>query len=290
MIRSSIAWCGAQTIYLLIFLFGRRITLADNPWLAGPFGSRFIGEGPYEECAKNEGLTLTRNAKDCGLVGQFQDLKSATFDPESVAPAIKNFYERSSDFSMDVWARSYFPMNLGLSLLVTTLSREVNQLNFPLDALETAAGMTSEIVLLSTAEGEVRYRGWFHKLAHSGRVLYTGFYMVSDVPVANAPCMKVVFPMPRGNATVILRPRSDESGHFHMSSDGDKFGDCGFYRVQELFGKTYVWRIRSLKETFHLYPAEDASLRCDHQVRFLGLPVLSLHYKIFPRTSPAVGR
>ena len=63
----------------------------------------------------------------------------------------------SSVYRMDVWAESAFPANIGLWLLVTTISRKVNQLNFPLRVLETAKGMASEIVLLRDAAGAVRY-------------------------------------------------------------------------------------------------------------------------------------
>jgi len=44
-----------------------------------------------------------------------------------------------------------------------------------------------------------------------------------------------------------------------------------------------VWHIRSLKERFHVYVDGEGTLRCDHTVRFLGMPALRLHYKIFRR-------
>ena len=44
-----------------------------------------------------------------------------------------------------------------------------------------------------------------------------------------------------------------------------------------------VWHIRTLKEHFHVYVDDAGVLRCDHGVRFLGLPVLKLHYKIAKR-------
>ena len=112
--------------------------------------------------------------------------------------------------------------------------------------LETAKGMDSKIVLLRDAAGAVRYAGWYRKLVDTGRVIYTGFYMVGHTPHGEKPAVKVVFPMPHGNATVILRPSLDRNGEFELSSAGQAFGDVGFY----------------------------------HQVRFLGMPVLHLHYRI----------
>ena len=39
-------------------------------------------------------------------------------------------------------------------------------------------------------------------------------------------------------------------------------------------------RIRTLKEHFRVYVDDHGTLRCDHGIRFLGFPVLHLHYRI----------
>jgi len=183
---------------------------------------------------------------------------------------------------MDVWSKTYFPTNIGLWLLVKTISRQVNQLNFPLSPLDTAHGMQSEIISLRRPDGSVRYTGWFRTLAQEQHVLYTGFYMTEHAPNVGAPCVKVVFPMPRGNATVVLRPELGPDGSLILDSSGRKFGDAGFYRIRARDdARVRVWQIRTLKERFHVYVDAHGVLRCDHAVRFLGLPVLTLHYKIF---------
>ena len=41
-----------------------------------------------------------------------------------------------------------------------------------------------------------------------------------------------------------------------------------------------VWKIRSLKERFRVYVDAEGVLRCDHAIRFVGFPVLHLHYRI----------
>jgi hypothetical protein len=76
-----------------------------------------------------------------------------------------------------------------------------------------------------------------------GRTLYTGFYMTERVPHCDAPCVKVVFPMPNGNATVILRPAIDEKGHLRLSSKGARFGDAGFYRLHNLGEDRCLWGV-----------------------------------------------
>jgi hypothetical protein len=276
-------------IHGLIALFGRRRARAEHPWLQGPMGADVIGDAPYGDVAAAEGLTVERTSRAGGLVPDFGALAGPTFDPAAVHPLIRAFYERTSDFAMDVWSQTFFPTNLALALLVTTISRQVNQLNFPLSPLEAALGMASEIILLRRPDGSIRYTGWFRTLAPQQRVLYTGFYMLERAPGEDGPSVKVVFPMPRGNATVILRPRAHPDGSFTLDSSGRGFGQAGFYRVAAHGAKGLrVWYIRTLKEHFHVYVDERGVLRCDHSVRFLGLPVLRLHYKIVPREGVAV--
>ncbi|HYJ77996.1 MAG TPA: hypothetical protein VEW03_00140 [Longimicrobiaceae bacterium] len=279
--RDLVATIGGWVVYGLCQLFGRTHRRRDVPWLDGPVGGRLIGDAPYRDVAVEEGLTVERRARDSGLVPDWTALGCDGFDPARTHPLVREFYEHTTEFTMDVWSRTYFPTSIGLALLVTTISRQVNQLNFPLSPLETAYGMNSEIILLRRADGSVRYTGWFRTMGEEQRVLYTGFYMVGETPNEAGPCVKVVFPMPRGNATVLLRPGLGEDGSLILESSGRRFGDAGFYRVHLRDAERIrVWYIRSLKERFHVYVDERGVLRCDHTVRFLGLPVVRLHYKI----------
>lgn len=280
-LRAVFGTLGAWFIYFLIWLFGRRVRMADEPWLAGPLGGRYIGDRPYEACAEQEGLELERDATRGGLVPDFSALAGPSFDPSRVDAGVRAFYEHTAEHRMDVWSRTYFPANVALWLLVSAISRRVNQLNFPLHAIEAAKGMLSEIVLLRRRDGSIRYTGWFRRLAESGHVVYTGFYMTESVPGWDSPCVKVVFPMPEGNATVVLRPRALDDGSLELSSTGRVFGDVGFYRIQRSrSGGFRVWRVRTLDECFRVYVDEQGTPRCDHEISFLGLRVLRLHYRM----------
>jgi hypothetical protein len=280
-IRGLIAAIGATFISLLIHVFGRVVRESSAPWLSGPVGSDYIGDKPYEEAAARENLELVRRASAGGLIPDFRVLDGAGFCVDRVRPEVRDFYEHTATYRMEMWSGTSFPGNIGLWLLVTTISRKVNQLNFPLSALDSAKGMDSEIVLLKQPDGAVRYAGWYRRLVDTGRTIYTGFYMTTRVPHCANPCVKVVFPMPNGNATVILRPSLDQDGHFRLASKGQRFGDAGFYRVQRIDAdRMRVWRVTTLHEEFRVYVDDDGVLRCDHAVRFLGLPILQLHYRI----------
>jgi hypothetical protein len=288
MIARIVGAIGARFIYLLIALFGRTHRKDEIGWLVGPLGGDVIGDAPYGEVAAAEGLTIERAAEDGGLVPDFAALDGGGFDPSRVHPLVRRFYEHTTAFTMDVWSQTYFPASVALWLLVTTISRQVDQLNFPLSPLDTAHGMQSEIISLKRPDGSVRYTGWFRTLAQAKRVLYTGFYMTERAPLAPGPCVKVVFPMPRGNATVVLRPSVDPDGALVLDSSGGRFGDGGFDRVQARGSdRLRVWHVRTLRERFRVFVDEAGVLRCDHAIRFLGLPVLRLHYKIADRVKSA---
>jgi hypothetical protein len=281
-LRSTVGVCGEWFIGVLLFVYGRRYRPDEVRWLLGPIGGAAIGDRPYEETARAEDLSIERLAATGGLLPDFAVLGSASFDPAIVDPRIRDFYEDTAAYRLDTWATAYFPARLALWLLVTTISRRVQQLDLPLDGLDTAKGITSEIILLREAAGAIRYTGWFRRRAYDGRVLYTGFYMTQRVPDGDRPCVKAVFPMPGGNATVILRPENDGTG-LRLSSAGAGFGDAGFYRLQRSGDRVRVWRVAHLHDTFHLYVDQDDAVRGDHEIRFLGMGVITLHYRMARR-------
>ena len=281
-LRTIVGTCGEWLIYGLIRVCGRRHVPRELTWLLGPFGGATIGDRPYEEIARAEGLSIERLATTGGLIPDFSVLASADFDPGRVDARIRDFYENTARYRFDTWVSAYFPSRLALWLLVTTISRRVQQLDLPLDGLDTAKGITSEIILLRDSRGTLRYTGWLRSRLGDGRVLYAGFYTTQRLPAGDVPCVKAVFPMPDGNATVMLRPVNDGAG-FRLTSVGTGFGDAGFYRVQKSGGGIRIWRVARLHDTFHLYVDHEGCVRCDHGVRFLGVKVITMHYRMAPR-------
>ena len=56
--------------------------------------------------------------------------------------------------------------------------------------------------------------------------------------------LKFVFPMPNGNATVVLRPENLDGSGLRLVSAGTRMGDTGFYRIGRVDADTLrVWRI-----------------------------------------------
>jgi hypothetical protein len=273
---------GMGFIRVYLRVFGRTVRKADVPWLVGPIGGGGeIGSGPYQQVADRDGLTIDANATDAGLLPELDVLSGPDFDPMKTDPAVRHFYEHTAAYDLDVWSETRFPGRLFLWLLVWTVSRSMNQLNFPVFGLETSRGMTSEVLPLRDGSGRAVHTGWQRRLIGSGRIIYSGFYTTVRPPRAKSACVKVVFPVPRGNATVLLRPRYDAEGRFRLLSAGDGFGDAGFYRVLELDAdRLKVRYLKTLRERFAVYTDAEGVLRCDHDVHFLGITMLRLHYRM----------
>lgn len=291
-LQRTLGAMGAALIRAWITIFGRRIRKDEIPWLLGPVGpdQLSIGAKPYELVAEREGLTVEHGARGVGLVPDFLTLASDNFDPTSVHPEVRRFYEKTSEYDLEAWSESPFPGRLFLWLIVHTVSRAMNQLNFPIFGLDLSRGLVSDVLPMRNATGDLVHTGWLRRIRGSDRVVYTGFYSVGRVPLSPSACVKVAFPLPRGNATVLFEPGVDRSagepehgrGRFTLASLGSRrFGDTGFYRVLESGPDHWrVLRFRTLHEYFWVYVDDEDVLRCDHLVRFFGLTILRLHYKM----------
>ena len=265
----------SRTINLWLRLTGKTISLAEHPWLSGPMGGKYIGDTFYREFAEQNNLQVGDAAKS-GLMRDFSLLGSQQHP--DFQQEVARFYEQTSNYTMDVWSQSFYPVKLFAQLLIKTISKEINQLNIPLSPMETSAGMSSEVIPLNTANGETKLVCWLRKRMTDKRVVYCGFYAV--VNINGKMFVRVVFPLPDGSVTVVLRPEFLNDGSFRLVSDRSKFGGAGYYRVQKHKpGFVKVKRI-PLKEIIHVYQDENKILRTDHWFWFMGMKLLKLHYKM----------
>lgn len=216
-----------------------------------------------------------------GLIPDFDSLRGPSFEPNSVRPEIRHFYEHAAMYHLDVWSEVSLLGRFFLWLLVEFISRRMEQLNFPISSLEVAKGMSSRVLqLIDPKTNTVKYTGWLRSLKSSGNVIYAGLYSTIRIPGEENPCVKVTFPC-RGSANVYLRPVQHADGSFGLDSSSSAFGSAGFYRVVAA-GANHrrVRYIKTLHELFHVYVDSEGVLRTDHKISFLGFVVLRLHYKM----------
>lgn len=270
---------------------GRRVDLATKPWLRGPIGQPHgVGANYFTDLAAREGLAFS-HAGERGLVTDLSQLDAPDFDHREVAPAVADFYARTSEFCLDSWAEWSGPFRAFGWILASIFSRRLEQLNVPLSSLDTSHGVTSDVIhLVDPATGTLRHTAWVRQLVGSGNVLYAGSYSVATLPGRIGACIKVVFPLPNGNGIVFMRPEAHSDGSLSVVSAGQRFGDPGFYfTVYGSAGRVWARYLPSLRERIHVYPAEGVAVRADHVLSLFGATFLRLHYRLQPDVPAFVG-
>jgi hypothetical protein len=282
-------WIGLTLealIHSYVCLTGRRCVPAEQIWLSGPVGKPGRGGiGYYEDYAEGAGLSIVADDPTAGLLPSFERLRGPSFDPAAVDPRVIAFYEHTASYSLEAWSHWSWPFGAFAWILIAFVSRRMDQMNLPLSPLDTSQGMTSEVLKLVGPDGQaVPLAGWFRRMRGSGRAIYAGFYTVATPPAGEGPCVKVVFPVPRGSATVLLRPEAQPDGSLKLISQGKRFGHPGFYRLVETgANKLAVRHIPAMHEVIHVYVNDSGEMRTDHLFSFFNVPMLRLHYKISER-------
>jgi hypothetical protein len=261
---------------------GRRVSLATDRWLDGPIGgTRKIGKHFFDAYAAERNLETVRTGVR-GLIPHFQGLEAGDSRLKTIAAEVKQFYEQTSEFDLDAWSEwhgVFRPFGRALSLIFST---RLQQLNVPLSSLDSAKGMTSNVdQMRDPVSGEIVQTAWIRELRATGNVLYAGSYSLCTIPGQVGSCVKVVFPLPNGNAIVLMRAEANADGSLSLKSMGKKYGDPGFYFVvHDGLGNIWARYVHNMQEEIRVYPGEPGTVRADHTLWFWGIQFLRLHYRM----------
>ena len=264
---------------------GRRLLLKDHLWLDGPIGNtRLIGKDFFLNYALQHNLQVVQTGVR-GLVDDLTALAGGSSDITHVEAPVRNFYERTSEYTIDAWSKWHGLFQPFGEALAIIFSRRLQQMNIPLSPLDSARGMTSNVIQLREPQtGNLLQTAWVRELNATRNVIYAGTYSICTIPGHPTPCIKVVFPLPNGNAVVVMRPEVRLDGSFFLTSAGNTFGDPGFYFVVHA-GDGTIWTryLKSMQETIHVYAAEHGATRADHILHLWGKEFLRLHYRMLAK-------
>ena len=210
--------------------WGNRIKPEAVPWLMGPFGKPgAIADDFVNKIAEDEGLIIERNVTSQGLIISIKELKLSDTESTRLSQKVIDFYEQTGHYKLN-FSVKWNPLFKIFGRLVTYLfSNRIGQLNIPTSNVESSNQINSEIITLSDPRsGKVKYTIWYRTFKSTGQVLYSGVYTTCTLP-SGKTCIKAVFPLPNGNATVIMSPSVGPNGELHLDASGKKFGDSGFY-------------------------------------------------------------
>jgi hypothetical protein len=239
-----------------------------------------IGEKFFHRLAGRQQLLIDAQSAARGLLPDIQCLEGPGFSPGKLNGQIVRFYQETSRFSFDVtpeWKGGMRPLARLVSIL---FSRRLRQLNVPLSSADTLGGTSSEIFPVRRGEKHL-FSAWIRTLRSSGSTLYVGAYSTALIPGHGSPCIKVVFPLPNGSAMVFMRPELRQDGSLLLLSEGERFGDPGFYFYVHRDASGGVARyVRALRESIFIYPGEGLDVHADHDLSFFGRGFLRQHYEM----------
>lgn len=259
---------------------GRPVDLrgADS-WLHAPMHKAgVVGDGWLESAADQSGTRLVEDP-DAGLLRSMSDLDAEDFRHDLVDPVVRDFYEHTARWRMEVWTGWNPAFRPGGALIARWFGRRVGQLAIPVDPLVVSRGMDSRIVTFVDPEGRPRAAAWIRSLRATGEFIYSGRYAVTTIPSSGRPTIHVTFPLESGNVQVFLRPENDADGSLWLRSPRSEHGGLGAYVVVRVRGCDHAAH-PALAETFHVFVDEEGVLRTDHEVRLWGLRVVRLHYRL----------
>ncbi len=267
------------TTQLWVKLTGKRIDLELYPWLKGPIGKPDgIGSDFFNQLAWEQNLSVEHGG---GLLEDFKQLASERCDTEKISPLVKDFYENTGCYELEAWSEWCGWFKPFGWVLATVFSRRLQQLNVPLSNLETSRGMTSRVTsLVDPRTGKKYCTAWVRELLSNKNVVYAGSYSVCKLPDVPGACVKVVFPLPNGNAIVIMHAKSLPDGSFSITSSGRGFGEPGFYFTVCTDEGVWARYVRAMRESIRVYPSGSSDVRADHVLRIWDMVFLRLHYKL----------
>jgi hypothetical protein len=258
---------------------GRRIDITGTErWLTSP-SNAFEAKGDDWLTALDAAGQVRPARPDDGLLAAMAALDGPQFTSADVDPQVRDFYERTASWQMEVWSQWHTLFAPGGELIARLWGRRVGQLALPVQPLSVSRGMASTVRIVDDEQGDRLGAAWVRDLKSDGSKVYSGFYRVGVLPGNEQPHVHVSFPLESGSVQVFLTPRNDIDGSFWLHSRSTSFGADGAYSVVQ-FGENWYAAQPPLRETFHVFTDGEGVLRTDHWLKLGPWQALQLHYRL----------
>ena len=280
-----------RTLSALLFsdaqvsLLAERVQPEDLPFVV-PLAARtsHVGTGYVRDLAETLGGAYTAGVADIGIVASLDDLAGPEFDPAEANPIVRQFYEHTTRFTLDIVPQWRAWVRPGYLLYRTLVARRLGQANVPMNQREALRGVRSRIdTITGIDEGsgdQVAVRGWIRSFADTDEPIYVGIY--TTYRHDERGYVSVGFPIPYGSFTATLVPRRRHGGGLTLSSHGN--GHAGHYLtyIDPDSGALTTLVVHGFGEQLDVY-VDEGELRAEHSFTIFGLPFLVLHYRIRPK-------
>jgi hypothetical protein len=284
-VAAAAAVVGFRTASAVLFrdpqisLLAERVRPEDVPFVV-PLASqtRYVGTGYVRALAEVMGGTYTPDVKDIGIAASLDELAGPSFDPARVDPLVREFYEHTTRFALDIVPEWRTWVRPGYLLYRTLLARPLGQANVPMSQREVQRGVRSRIDTITGVDGTVAVRGWIRSLADTDEPIYVGIY--TTYRHGDRGYVSVGFPLPQASFTATLVPSAREDGGLVLDSRSE-LDQPGHYLtyIDPQTGELTTAAVRGFAERLDVH-ADDKVLRAEHAFWVFGIPFLVLRYRM----------
>ncbi|HSK25682.1 MAG TPA: hypothetical protein VK894_02075 [Jiangellales bacterium] len=263
-------------------LLAERAAPRDLPFVVPlPARSRYVGTGYVRDLAEDLGGVYTADVQDTGIVDSLDALAGPSFDPRGVDPRVREFYEHTTRFTLDITPEWRAWVRPGYLVYRTLVARPLGQASVPSTRREARRGVRSRIDTVTTAAGDVGVRGWIRSFVDDDEPIYVGIY--TTYRLGEQGYVSVGFPLPHASFTATLLPRARPGGGLTLTSRHDD-GQAGHYLayVDPVTGDLTALAVHGFAEHLDVY-VEGGEVRADHAFWVFGMPFLVLRYRIRPK-------
>jgi hypothetical protein len=277
-VTSALVFRDAQ-----VSLLAERVTAEDLPFVvAREARSTYVGTDYVRDLAAALGGSYVADAADVGIIASLDELAGPDFDPAAVDARVREFYEHTTRFRLDIAPQWRLWVRPGYLLYRTLVARPLGQANVPMNQRDTQRGVRSRIDTISPpGEDVVAVRGWIRSVADTDEPIYVGIY--TTYRHEGRGYVSVGFPLPKGSFTATLLPRARAGGGLVLTSRSE-LEHPGHYLtyIDPDTRDLTALAVHGFAEQLDVY-VEDDELRAEHAFSVFGLPFLVLHYKLHRR-------
>jgi hypothetical protein len=282
---ASAAVLAFRSLSALVFrdaqvsLLADRVPAADLPFVVPrPARSAYVGTRYIQDLAHELGGTYTAATENTGIVGSLDTLRGPDFDPGRVDPLVREFYEHTTRFALDIEPEWRMWVRPGYLLYRTVVARPLGQASLPMNQREAQRGIRSRIDTITDVDGVVSVRGWVRSFADDDEPIMLGIY--TTYTHEDRGYVSVGFPVPEGSFTATLRPLPRPDGGLTLTSRVED-GQAGHYLtyVDTTADELTALAVHGFEEQLDVY-VEGGALRAEHAFWVFGFPFLVLHYRI----------
>ena len=261
-------------------LLAERVHAEDVPFVV-PLASqtRYVGTGYVRSLAQLLGGTYTPDVADIGIVASLDALAGPSFDPAGVDPLVREFYEHTTRFALDIVPQWRMWVRPGYLLYRTLVARPLGQANVPMSQREAQRGVRSRIdTITGLPDRSETIRGWIRSAADTGEPIYVGIY--TTYRRSGYGYVSVGFPLPQASFTATLAPSARPDGGLVLNSRSE-LDQPGHYLtyIDPVSSDLTTLGVRGFAERLDVF-VSDGELRAEHAFWVFGFPFLVLHYRM----------